>query len=125
MVTTYEILFDENRSFDCSYCINKLTARNPAIRTARFCDTMAVEKPCNFIDLPSVKISYYRCVGNFKDNEAEYAIRLFHDYKQGMLPESGGLLDQSGKLADVFGILYSIENRLQKEHLKKLKNTRK
>lgn len=126
LVTTFEIIYDENRHYDCNHCLTNLIKKTKNIQKARSCKE-AKSDPVTFIKKKDYRIDYFSCVGNFYSNEAAYAIQLFQEYKDGKMPEKGGLFDQPAKLVDIFGFLYSLESKWQKEiaQRQKLKSAQK
>jgi hypothetical protein len=52
---------------------------------------------------------------------SEFLLRLYRHYKSGILPHSGGLLDQPHYYAEAMEILSAIEARIQAEAVAKLR----
>lgn len=120
LCSTFEIAFDENKAYDCHNCLSKLIQKTPNIQLARSCKE-AKENHVTFIEKEGYRIEYFTCVGNFYYEEAQYLIRLFQEFKEGKMPEKGGLFDQPAKLVDIFGFLYSLESKWHMENAKRQK----
>jgi hypothetical protein len=51
------------------------------------------------------------------DPEAfQYWLRLYSNYKRGILPEPGSLMEQSAYVMQMFGILDTVVAQIQKHH---------
>lgn len=118
-------MFDSNKSFNCNNCVSVQSKRQSTIFEARSCRTVQKER-VNFIQNSDCTIEYMTCVGNFCNKTAEFLISTYQDFKNGHLPESGGLYDQPAKLVEIFQLLYSLESKHQQEEARKQKSkTRK
>ena len=119
LITTFEIIYDGTRSFNCNHCINHLAKKTPAILTARACKEVRDSEVIPIVKKGSYRISYWSFVWNFYNYTAEYLISLFHNFKNGHLPEAGGLYDQPAKLVEIFDLMYSMESTNQEDQARK------
>jgi len=130
IITTYEIINQDNQPFNCFNCLAK--AKNPAkIQLSRSCQDIK-DKHVNFTQTKNYRIEYFTCIGNFYSKAAENLVGLYEDYKKGILPNTGGLYDQPAKLVDAFSLMYSMECRIREEKqrqsdakMKRMSKTRK
>ena len=116
IITTFEILSDKSQTYNCYNCVNKLAKKAKNIFNARHCKDL-YEKETNFIDAKDYRISFNTCVGNFNSPAVSEMIVIMQNFKEGVMPYPGGLMDQPAKLVEILNLLYSLESKqVEKEY---------
>lgn len=101
-----------NRDFICSQCIGKFNSRADGkamlekVKRTKGCETphsMAVHK----IVQGGTRLNYNSCIGNFFSYSAMHWVGFYSSFEQGVMPFSGGYMDQPAKFIDVMNIVAS------------------
>ena len=95
-----EEVMDEKKTFNCYHCKtkNKNKETTQKERTIKGCFDATVKYTLE-------NISYSYCLGNYCFPSAGEALLLFIEFEKGLLPDAGGLLDQSAKIMQVFDVI--------------------
>ena len=71
------------------------------------------------------KISYNNCIGNHYNGYWASIINYYQEYNKGIMPFSGGLLEQPAKFVDVMGLVHNLIRENEQEKERQLKLSRK
>lgn len=112
-----------NREFICSTCQSKYSNRTDAqemlakVKRVKGCEIphkVAVHR----ITQCGVRLNYASCIGNFFSFSAMNWISFYNSFENGVMPFSGGYMDQPSKFIDVMNVVGSYK---QEEMLKSAK----
>lgn len=119
-----------NTEYSCIKC--KARHRDPERAKTAF-----KQKACTFINENPVMryqatnamngcadITYNTCPSNFVDGGTVSLINLIYQYEKGIMPYTGGLLEQPAKLVETMDLVHNLMNEHQQakeEHIKKNK----
>lgn len=101
-----------NRDFICSQCQSKhsnradhkeMLEKTKRIKGCTTPHTMPVHK----ISQGGVRVSYASCIGNYFSFSAMGWVNFYNSFEKGVMPFSGGYMDQPAKLIDVMNIIGS------------------
>jgi hypothetical protein len=110
-----EILY--NKQYNCFSCKKKFSE---AYRNERRYCTKSSEKPIHKIN----GINFHRCIGSFYCAGYFSINDIVRNYRNGVLPFSGGLLDQPAKVIEAISYAESLTLSKEIEQQRKAQNGR-
>jgi hypothetical protein len=119
--TLYSI---EEEKFDCSKCLKKYAQRTDyeamtaKLRLSKSCESFQ-SQPVHQIEAEGVRLSFTTCIGNFKRPSMLRWVEAHRQYQTGILPFSGGFLDQPNKVIEIFNLISSEQNRRREAQVQK------
>lgn len=106
------------RDFQCSTCLRSCPGAPQKLvekRRNRACQEPS-EQPRFMLETPTgTRISYRTCIGNLYSEGWDHWIQVYRQYKRGLLPFPGSVLEQPAKVFEVFSIIENFEVELEKK----------
>ena len=130
IVTTFMVMTDNN--LKCSMCKNKhrgSTKRQELLFKQKGCKEVSTNpktqyKPTHEMTGAS-PILYYTCPANLRDGSASSLISVYDNYDKGIMPFSGGLLEQPSKFVEVMDLVHNLTSEYQTQRNKDLAKRRR
>lgn len=127
IVSTFMTLTEPRyRCFDCKRKYKTDPEKDRKNREAMACNYYA-QKPRHqykpdFNNKGNPKILYYNCIGNHYYGQWASIINYYPQYKDGILPFSGGLMEQPAKFVEVMDLVHNLirENEQETERKNQL-----
>jgi hypothetical protein len=113
LVSTYWFRADEN--FNCYSCKKKSSLGVRDKRMACF-----TPKDTPIVDYKGL-IRYFVCPSNYYNPAYSQLIDMFRHFQRGVLPFSGGLLDQPTRIIEFFKLIESLDNERNEDLQRKQK----
>lgn len=116
IVATFQVLYDS--SYQCTQCLKRVSA--PA-REKKGCETATTEPFAEWRKL----IKFKRCPANYYSQYWASVIDIFRQYEKGILPFSGGLLDQPSKMIEALNLVETLKIEWDNERITKEQKAQK
>jgi hypothetical protein len=108
-----------DKSFNCVDCKKRMSVE--ARNLMRGC-----EKPADKdIFTWKNRISFKSCPVNYYNSGSALLVEYFRHFEKGALPFKGGLMEQPGKILDVFSLFESLKVEMELDRLKKIEKMNK
>jgi len=114
LMASIEEAMDEKKRFNCYHCKSKHEDKEveKRERTIKGCYNATVEHKLN-------NVVYSYCIGNYCLPSTAELLSLFIQFEKGILPDAGGLLDQTAKTMQILEVITDIrEEKRSKEENK-------
>lgn len=105
-----------NRLYDCSVCKKKYKdpERQKSHQKRLGCDgSVDPNLKISNQGLPSFTLN--KCLGNYFNYQAMFALNTFPKYEKGIMPWEGGLYDQPAKFVELMGLIHTLKIAKEEE----------
>ncbi len=99
----------ENENFNCKKCLSKYKGRADGeemlakVRKVKGCEEVKSESIHKIGDV----LRFSTCPGNFVRPQVSALLSAYAQFKQGVMPYAGGLMDQPAKIIELFDVIDS------------------
>lgn len=80
-----------------------------------FSDKPRHQYKADFNNKGNPSILYRNCIGNYFNGNWSSLINYYHKYESGILPFSGGLMEQPSKFVEVMGLVHNLITENEQE----------